>query len=153
MNIQLSIHENCRWNGSGSFHIRALIEDEAMKPLMEKVLYHAISDEDEYFAHGGIFSHGRSVFHIENGEFGNAPVAEPTIADIAYVDLRVNLTWLHLRPYQGGWIIDFSMDKDYGYEENLNYTRWMDSEAENKLPMCFWVEPAAIIRSILDQTH
>lgn len=149
MSLQVSVHHNCRWSGPERFHIRVSMEDALIQAFMEKVVYYAESDLHEFFDVGGWFEHNGLKFKLDEGEFGSGAVIDPKVSDIAFAGITVDNAYLTLTPYQGGWNIDFSLEKVYGDDRDLDHMKWLDTGVEEDLPECFWVEPAAIIRAII----
>lgn len=149
MTLQVSIHNNCRWAGPERFHIRIRLDDALMASFMEKVVNCAESDQHEFFNVGGYFHHNGKRFRLEDGEFGEGAVIDPKVSDIAYAGICVDDIQFSLTPYQGGWNVDFSLDKIYDTDEDLNHMKWLDTGEDHPLPECFWVKPVSIVRAII----
>lgn len=149
MTLQVSVHNYCRWSGADRFHIRVRLDDSMVAAFMAKVVKGAESYDHEYFNVGGYFTHNGKRFYLTDGEFNDGAVIGPKISDISFVGLRVDDITVGLTPFQGGWNVDFSLEKVYGDDRDVDHTRWLNTGVENDLPECFWIEPAAIIRAII----
>lgn len=151
MSIQVSVHHNCRWAGAERFHIRVTVTDQMIATFVQSLADIIVGDDDDpdtYHSFGSI-NFGGKTFQIEDAHY------EPTKAFVADPS---NFTWIavsngsiqaDLMPFQGGWNIDFSIQKEYGDDRDLDYMRYLDTGVEEELPECFWIEPASIVRAML----
>lgn len=145
--LNVSVHTACRLSGADRFHIRFRVEDPAILLFIKHVVGIALNHDDRpYFEAGHDFSFNGVSFSTEMGEYNSCLAGQPN-EGLAWFSVSSGGLWADLTPFKGGWNVDFSVEKDFGAFENLDYARWLDETPS--LPPCFWIKPARIMRAIL----
>jgi hypothetical protein len=140
-NIKISVHTDCRWAGGERFHVRATVTSEQIADFLSSVIGWGFDEDSDYLDTSARFDFCGMRFRIEEGEYDRRCI---DLDGLVYFAVGVGSVRADFTPHQGGWTIDFSIDKSFGDDRDLD--TW---DMSGKLPECFWLEPASIIRAIL----
>lgn len=143
--IKISVHTDCRWAGGDRYHIRATVKNEQIADFLSEVLGYGFDEDSDYLDEMARFDFHGMRFRIECGEYDRRCT---DLDGFVYFAVTTGAVRADFQPHKGGWVIDFSIEKHFGDERDLDC--W---DMHGKLPETFWVEPAAVIRTILGRTH
>ena len=144
MSIQVSVHHNCRWAGAERFHIRVTVTTEMVARFVEQVERYGIDEDHHDRIDTGHFLFNGKKFEIVDGEYDPRDEGGWVYFSVSHGSIQADFT-----PFQGGWNIDFSIQKEYGDDRDLDHMRYLNTGIEEELPECFWIEPASIVRAML----
>ncbi|OWZ90392.1 hypothetical protein B9J07_27790 [Sinorhizobium sp. LM21] len=138
--LRLSVHMNSAVDHDW-FHVRVVAQADTLKPLIDALeRLHELSEQD--WAIYGRYTVGQHLIHCEDGEYAKGKVlwAYGTVKD-----QPETFSWnLELRS-DGAYYLDMNIEKALDEDARLDGTTRMN----DKLPVDFWIEPAAFIRSIM----
>ncbi|MBD9511590.1 hypothetical protein IB265_33070 [Ensifer sp. ENS10] len=137
--LRLSVHINAAMDDS-MYHVRIVSYAEQLKPLIEALHRLYVLGEHEW-CFGGRYTIGQHKIEVVEGEVQKDKV----LWAFGNVREQVNSFYWNLELRGDQYFLDMNIEKNADEDARLDGTAGMT----DKLPVDFWIEPAAFIRSIM----
>lgn len=137
--LRLSVHINAAMCDS-LFHVRIVSDADQLKPLIEALHRLYVLGEHKW-AIAGRYTVGRHKIEVLDGEVQDDKV----LWAFGNVQNQINAFYWNLERRGDQYFLDMNIEKNADEEARLDGTKGMT----DKLPVDFWIEPAAFIRSIM----
>ncbi len=141
--LRLSVHTNNVMDHD-MFHVRIVVKAETIEPMLSALTRLWILGEHEYAVEGR-YKVGQHWIRVEDGVAGEEGV------DMAYGSVvdSVRSFWWNLERRGEEYFLDMSIGKPFTSDQALDGT----TQLTDILPIDFWIEPAAFIRSMTGKAH